>query len=129
VEVKLDGVTKPYVAFNIYVTFDPSILTAIAIKPGTALASATDEPFCVRAPAAPGAVGLGCTVLRASSAATNGVLATIEFHQVGAGTTLLHLRSVAEGAATTGTYIATPRPGSSLLPDAVTLIDGSVTLP
>jgi hypothetical protein len=128
-DVKLDGVTKPYVAFNVYVTFDPSLLTALVIKPGTALAPTPDDTFCVRAPATPGAVGLGCTVLQASSSATNGVLATIKFHQIGAGTTRMRLRSVAEGSAITGTYIVTPRPGSQPLPDVVTLIDGSTRLP
>jgi hypothetical protein len=128
VDVMLGGVTNPYVAFNIYVTFDPSILTAILVKPGTALAPTPDETFCVRAPASTGTIGLGCTVLQASTA-TNGLLATIKFHQVSAGTAQLHLRTVAEGSSTTGTYISTPRPGSQLLPDVVTLVDGSVTLP
>ena len=128
VDVKIDGVAKPYLAFNVYVTFDPAILAAIVIKPGAALSPSPDGMFCARAPATAGAVGLGCTVVQGPPAATNGVLATIRFHQVGAGTARLHLRSVAEGAATTGTYTSTPRQGAQPRPDIVTLVDGTVIL-
>ncbi len=129
VDVRIDGVTTPYLAFNVYVTFDPALLTAIVATPGTALSASPEGMFCVRAPATAGAAGIGCTVIQGPSAATNGVLATIRFHQAGAGIAQLHLRTLAEGATTRGTYISTPKPGAQPLPDIVTLIDGVVTLP
>jgi hypothetical protein len=128
VDVKVSGVTTSYQAFNVYVTFDPAILTATAIKPGTALAESPNARFCVQAPAPAGAVGLGCTILQGPSMATNGVLATITFHEVGPGSAQLHLRTVAEGGAATGTFIYTPQQGAETRPDIVTLIDGAVTV-
>ena len=128
VDVKVDGVTKPYVAFNVYVTFDPSVLEAIVIKAGTALAPTPDEMFCARVPPSAGAVGLGCTVLESSAAAANGVLATIKFRRLGTGTSQLHLRTVDEGGAATGTYISTLNGDADLRPDIVVLNDASVVV-
>lgn len=128
VDVKVDDVVTPYSTFNVYVTYDPAVVEATNIKPGTALAQSQEAMLCVKAPAGAGTVGLGCTLLERPSAATNGVLATIKFRRVGAGTAQLHLRTVAEGAASTGTYIVTPQAGASLLPDIVRLSDATVTV-
>lgn len=128
VDVKVDDVVTPYVTFNVYVTFDPAVVVATNIKPGTALAETPEAMLCAKAPAIEGAVGVGCTILERPSAATNGVLATIKFHRVGAGTAQLHLRTVAEGAASTGTYIVTPQAGAGPLPDIVRLSDATVTV-
>jgi hypothetical protein len=128
VDVKVDDVVTPYVTFNVYVTFDPAVVVATNIRPGTALAQTQEAMLCAKAPAVAGTVGLGCTILERPSAATNGVLATIRFHRVGAGTAQLHLRTVAEGAASTGTYIVTPQAGASPLPDIVRLSDATVTV-
>ena len=126
INVNLSGVTQPYVAFNVYVAFDPAILSAVAIRPGAALAPSVEEMLCVKLPAATGAVGLGCTVFDAGATSTSGVLATIKFRRIAAGTTGLHLRTLAEGGAANGTFIVTPQ-GTVRKPDIVTLNDGSVT--
>ena len=128
VDVRVDDVVTPYVTFNVYVTFDPAVVEATNIRPGTALAQTPEAMLCAKAPAIDGAAGLGCTILERPSAATNGVLATIKFHRVGAGTAQLHLRTVAEGAASTGTYIVTPQAGAGPLPDIVRLSDATVTV-
>ena len=126
INVNLSGVTQPYVAFNVYVAFDPAVLSAVAIRPGAALAPSVEEMLCVKLPAANGAVGIGCTVFDAGATSTSGVLATIKFRRIAAGTTGLHLRSLAEGGATNGTFTVTPQ-GTVRKPDIVTLNDGTVT--
>ncbi len=128
VDVTLSGVTQPYVAFNIFVTFDPSIVSSVIIKPGPALAQALEEMLCVKLPVVNGGVGLGCTVFDAGTKSTNGALATITFRSASSGTTPLHLRSLADGGASTGSFIVTPQ-GTVRKPDIVTLIDGSVSVP
>jgi hypothetical protein len=126
INVNISGATQPYVAFNVAVTFDPSVLSAVAIRPGAALAPDVEQTLCVKLPATPGTVGMGCTVFDNGATSTNGVLAIIKFHPLAPGTTVLHLKTLAEGGASQGTFTVTPV-GPDRKPDIVLLADGSVT--
>ena len=127
VTVRLDGVAQPYTGFNVYLTFDPSVVTSTGGTAGAALASSPDQYFCTgAADKVPGAESLGCTLLGTTST-NNGVLATFAFQRIGPGTTQLHMRTATDGGAIQGTYIIV-NVGDSPTPLDIVVNDASVVV-
>lgn len=132
VSVRLDGVSQPYAGFNIYLTFDASVVDATGSAAGTTLASSPDQMFCTKmADKVPGAEGLGCALLGAPTS-NNGVLATFTFKRVGSGVAVIHMSSYAQSGSTGGSFIVVssdPDPTKSQpIPLDVALTDAVITV-
>ena len=133
VSIRLDGLTQPYVGFNIYLTFDASIVDATGSSAGSTLASSPDQMFCTKeADKIPGAEGLGCTILGTATSSNNGILATFSFKRVGSGVAVIHMSSYTKSGSTAGTYVivdSDPDPAmSNPTPLDVALSDATVTV-
>ena len=133
VSIRLDGLTQPYVGFNIYLTFDASIVDATGSSAGSTLASSPDQMFCTKeADKIPGAEGLGCAILGTATSSNNGVLATFTFKRIGSGIAVIHMSSYAQSGSAGGTYIVVdnnPDPvARDPIPLDIALTDAVVTV-
>lgn len=128
VTVRLDGVAGPYKGFNVSLTFDEAIISAVDAAAGAALTGDPSQQFCATSPASvTGRKTLGCTLLNDVTSTASGVLVTFSFKRNGSGAAQIRMTTLADGTATNGTYLIVTESGESK-PVEVALNNATVTV-
>lgn len=134
VTVRLDGVTGAYTGFNVSLTFDEAIISAVDATAGATLTGDPNQQFCAASPPSlTGRKTLGCTLYNDVTSTASGVLATFSFKRNGSGTARIALTTLAEGGSSSGTYIIVDEPdndpnSANPKPLEIALNDATVTV-
>lgn len=117
-----------FIAFNIGLEFDPTLLRVAGASYGTALGT-PDDVFCPSVHVEPRRAVFACTSIRGETSQAAGLLATFHLHSMGSGSTSLHLVTYDEGGSSSGTFIVDSKPSTdSAQPITLPLHDLTLTV-